>query len=225
VPMHRDNPITAWDALADMPCVQWEPRVGSWAELLPSVPEGSNYQYLTARGGGAELFGYRSRYWSFLLKLARDRPSWTLPASPGPNTGPFHWDNRPLTVRERLRLQGFPDEWQLRGSTHQQVKLSGNATPPPLAEAIGRALVRQLSLGDPRQREIIMRCPPRLSRSRRSDCPAATEPVPIPGKYQQLAGPRSAHPGAGLGPAPRKPSSLAIMEPALGVIPEPTSSS
>ena len=111
-----EKQASAWDALADMPHVDWSARLGSWAELLPSIPEGGNYLHLTARGGGPELFGWRSRYWSFLLKLARDRPSWTLPASPGPYTGPFHWDNRPLTVRERLRLQGFPDEWQLRGS-------------------------------------------------------------------------------------------------------------
>ena len=124
--------LTAWDALADLPNVPGLRLPGSWAELLPSIPEGGNYLYLTARGGGTELFGWRSRYWSFLLKLARDRPSWTLPASPGPSTGPFHWDNRPLTVRERLRLQGFPDDWQLCGSAHQQIKMSGNATPPPL---------------------------------------------------------------------------------------------
>lgn len=202
-PTYSDKRISAWDALADMPHVDWSSRPGIWTDLLPSIPEGGNYLYLTARGGGPELFGWRSRYWSFLLKLARDRPSWTLPASPGPYTGPFHWDNRPLTVRERLRLQGFPDEWQLLGSRGQQVKMGGNATPPPLAEAIGRELVRQLKLGDMRERDSILRRPPVLQIARRTDCPPASGPVPVPDSFLYLAGPKPAHPGTGLGPAPR----------------------
>ncbi len=203
VPTHADKPLTAWDALADLPSAIWTPVPGSWAELLPSIPEGNNYLYLTARGGGMELFGWRSRYWSFLLKLGRNRPSWTLPASPGPYTGPFHWDNRPLTIRERLRLQGFPDEWELYGSAHRQIKLSGNATPPPVAEVIGRELVRQLHLGDSRQRADILRSGPCLLRSYRSDCPSPVDPVPVPETFGYLAGPKAAHRGTGLGPSPR----------------------
>ena len=202
-PTHAKKSLTAWDALADLPGVTWTPPAGSWAELLPSIPEGSNYLYLTARGDGAELFGWRSRYWSFLLKLARDRPSWTLPASPGPSTGPFHWDNRPLTIRERLRLQGFPDDWQLCGSTHQQIKISGNATPPPVAEALGRELLRQLRLGDSYRRADILRSGPCLLRTQRSDCPAPLDPVPVSAAFHYMAGPKPAHPGAGLGPSPR----------------------
>ena len=130
VPSHDEKPITAWDALADLPRTDFAPRRDSWLELLPAIPEGKNYLHLTSRGDGPELFGWRTRYWSFLLKLARDQPSWTLPASPGPNTGPFHWDNRLLTISERLRLQGFPDDCQLSGHLRQQIKQVGNATPP-----------------------------------------------------------------------------------------------
>jgi DNA (cytosine-5)-methyltransferase 1 len=101
VPTHHGAYIRSWDALHDYTETNPPGPAGSWTALLPSIPEGHNYQWLTARGGGIELFGWRTRYWSFLLKLARDRPSWTLPASPGPNTGPFHRDNRPLSTRER----------------------------------------------------------------------------------------------------------------------------
>jgi DNA (cytosine-5)-methyltransferase 1 len=202
-PTRLGKPPSAWDAIADLPRVDWSPTPGLWTELLPSVPEGSNYLYLTARGGGPELFGWRSRYWSFLLKLARDRPSWTLPASPGPYTGPFHWDNRPLTVHERLRLQGFPDDWELCGSHVRQVKMSGNATPPPLGEVIGRELVRQLKLGEADERERVLCRPPLLAIVRRSDCPTASAPVAVPGQFLHLAGPKAAHPGTGRGPAPR----------------------
>ena len=44
--------------------------------------------------GGEPLFGWRRRYWSFLLKLAKSAPAWTVQAQPGPATGLFHWDNR-----------------------------------------------------------------------------------------------------------------------------------
>ena len=83
--------------------------------LLPTIPEGQNYLWHTERGGGEPLFGWRRRYWSFLLKLAKDLPSWTIQAQPGPATGPFHWDNRRLSVREMARMQTFPDNVVIKG--------------------------------------------------------------------------------------------------------------
>jgi DNA (cytosine-5)-methyltransferase 1 len=97
------NPfITAWDAIGDLrddnaPSLR---VTGRWAELLPSIPEGHNYLFHTSRGGGLPLFGWRTRYWSFLLKLAKSRPSWTLQAQPGAAIGPFHWANRRLSAKE-----------------------------------------------------------------------------------------------------------------------------
>lgn len=112
---HRDSALTAWDALGSLPSPAKGPPRRGWLELLPTIPEGSNYIWHTRRGGGYPLFGYRTRFWSFLLKLAKARPSWTLPAQPGPYTGPFHWDNRPLTSEEQLRLQSFPASWRVTG--------------------------------------------------------------------------------------------------------------
>ncbi|MGH1558000.1 DNA cytosine methyltransferase [Caulobacter segnis] len=74
------------EAFADLPAEPNEPGLqmgGRWADLLPSIPEGENYLWHTPRGGGLPLFGWRTRYWSFLLKLAKNRPSWTLQAQPG----------------------------------------------------------------------------------------------------------------------------------------------
>ena len=90
---------------------------GKWADLLPSIPEGSNYLHHTDRGEGMPLFGWRRRYWTFLLKLAKNRPSWTIQAQPGPAVGPFHWSNRRLSVRELSRLQTFPDDVNIVGGT------------------------------------------------------------------------------------------------------------
>lgn len=142
---HEDQFVRTWDAIGDLNADEPLPdAIGKWADLLPSIPEGQNYLWHTNRGDGRPLFGYRTRFWSFLLKLAKDEPSWTLPAQPGPSTGPFHWNNRPLTVSEILRLQSFPVEWKVEGSYRDQVRQVGNATPPLLAEIMGRAIATQL---------------------------------------------------------------------------------
>ena len=55
---------------------------GRWGHLLPEIPPGENYLHYTAeRGHPDPLFEWRSRYWSFLLKLDPDRP---VADDPGP---------------------------------------------------------------------------------------------------------------------------------------------
>lgn len=191
---------TAWDALFDLPPApagaSAELATGKWAELLPSIPEGENYLWHTARGGGLELFGWRTRFWTFLLKLAKSRPAWTLTASPGPSTGPFHWDNRPLTISEMLRLQTFPDSYVISGDRRSQVMQIGNAVPALLAEHIGRAIAQQwfgVHPGD----ELAFK-----SQDHRK-APPATPVSPVPAHYLGLVGTHAPHPGPGKGPKPR----------------------
>ena len=70
-------------------------------DLLKLVPPGDNYLYFTKERGYPEpIFKWRSRYWSFLLKLSPDRPSWTIQASFSNNMGPFHWRNRFLRITD-----------------------------------------------------------------------------------------------------------------------------
>src|SRR5262249_32114561 len=108
---------SAWDAIGDLEGDEDLSlrMTGRWADLLPSIPEGQNYPCHTARGGGLPLFGWRTRYWSFLLKLAKDRPAWTLQAQPGPAIGPFHWNNRRLSAQEMCRLQTLPEDYVVPG--------------------------------------------------------------------------------------------------------------
>lgn len=110
---------------------------GRWGHLLPEIPEGGNYlHFTTERGYPTPIFRWRSRYWSFLLKLARSRPSPTIQAQPGPNVGPFHWDNRRLRVPELRRLFTFPDDYQFVGRRASVQAQIGNAVPPLLAQRV-----------------------------------------------------------------------------------------
>jgi DNA (cytosine-5)-methyltransferase 1 len=193
-----ENPyITAWDALGDVKNDVKEdlkPK-GSWTDLLPSIPEGENYLWHTNRGGGKPLFGYRTRYWSFLLKLSKNKPSWTIPAQPGPSIGPFHWDNRLLSVRELARLQTFPDDFKLIGSRQVVQKQIGNAVPPLLGEIIGREIAAQL-LGKKRSKKSLKFL------KKRSSIQSSTKRVKriIPSKYSSKVGKYAPHPGTGKGP-------------------------
>lgn len=187
---------TAWDALWDLEDDDSpELRVrGKWAELLPSVPEGGNYLYFTERGAGPPLFGWRRRYWNFLLKLAKNLPSWTLTAQPGPATGPFHWRNRRLSVRELCRLQTMPDDYVVVGPLNVVQRQVGNAVPSAVAELLALA-IRHRFLGDASVKEL----KPTLLPGRQSLVPPPEPIAPIAAKYLTLAGHHSPHPGTGKG--------------------------
>lgn len=188
---------TAWDAIGDLDQESWPPELnpaGKWAALLKSIPEGKNYLWHTPRGGGEPLFGWRTRYWSFLLKLSKRQPSWTIQAEPGPATGPFHWRNRLLSIEELARIQTFPSGYQFIGgrrSAHRQI---GNAVPCALGELLGLEIRRQL-LGDRQVRRQLTLAP-----ARRQNCPRAHPVQAVPHAYLDLRGTHSDHPGPGLGP-------------------------
>ncbi|RQW99443.1 DNA cytosine methyltransferase [Micromonospora globispora] len=114
---------------------------GKYGHLLPDIPPGDNYLFYTEnRGHPSPLFRWRSKYWSFLLKLSPDRPSPTIQAQPGPYIGPFHWENRRLRVPELRRLFTFPDSFEFVGSRNSVQAQIGNSVPPLLAEKVVRAL-------------------------------------------------------------------------------------
>lgn len=114
---------------------------GKHHDLLCEIPPGENYLYFTKeRGYPKPKFRWRSRYWSFLLKLSPNLPSWTIQARRSNNMGPFHWRNRILRIAEVKRLQAFPDDWYLAGTTEQQWRQVGNAVPVLLAEQLACAI-------------------------------------------------------------------------------------
>ena len=110
---------------------------GTYYSDLCEVPPGMNYKALTA------WYGYRNpkfvadrRFWSFLLKLSPDMPSWTITAQPGPWVGPFHWHNRRLRVPEIAAIQSFPRGYKFHGNRRSIQKQIGNAVPALMGKAM-----------------------------------------------------------------------------------------
>lgn len=186
--------VTAWDAIGSTRADPGEDLTvkGRWASLLPSIPEGENYLWHTERKGGLSLFGWRRRYWSFLLKLAKNRPSWTIQAQPGPAIGPFHWKNRRLSVAEMAGLQTFPKDTVFIGSRVSVQKQIGNAVPSLLGEVLARAIAEQFF--GLRRRKLLEHA---VSLNR--PIPPAEPIRSVPQKFTHLVGKHSAHPGTGKG--------------------------
>ena len=109
----------------------WRDRAGG---IAPTIVGGSR------KHGGPDLGPTRARRaWRELgvdgLGIAD--------AAPGPDFPP---DGLPkLTARMVARLQGFPDGWAFSGRKTAAYRQVGNAFPPPVARALGRAVYVALS--------------------------------------------------------------------------------
>lgn len=125
---------------------------GRWAEHLHEIPPGWNYKWHTAWAGHSNpTWETETRFWNFLLKLDPDKPSWTLPASPGPWVGPFHWESRRLRTAEYAAIQGFPPGYDFAGDRRSRIRQIGNAVPAPMASAMVLSLlatIQQTERGD-----------------------------------------------------------------------------
>lgn len=138
--------VTAGEAISDLAdrrdLAEPEEAVGGkYGHLLADIPPGDNYLHFTEKRGHPDpQFGWRQRYWSFLLKLDPEQPSPTIQAQPGPYVGPFHWDNRRLRLPEIKRLQTFPDDHTVAGSRRAAQVQLGNAVPPALAALVAGQL-------------------------------------------------------------------------------------
>jgi DNA (cytosine-5)-methyltransferase 1 len=190
----RQPYATAWDAIGDIEIPKDEDlRVkGRWARLLPSIPEGENYLWHTSRKGGLPLFGWRTAYWSFLLKLSKRLPSWTIQAQPGPAIGPFHWSNRRLAVDELAALQTFPRGLRFIGGRTSIQRQLGNAVPSLLGETLAAEIALQFF-----HRTVL---PSRALAVLPKPCTPDPDPVdPVPEEFLHLAGEHEAHPGTGRG--------------------------
>jgi DNA (cytosine-5)-methyltransferase 1 len=113
---------------------------GCWVDLPASIKT-------EAMGGAADTDdpkrkGKQGGRRGFYRRLSWDSQSPTLVTSPSQmGTCLCHPDeDRPLTVREYARIQGFPDSWVFVGSTAQKYRMIGEAVPVRLAEVIATSI-------------------------------------------------------------------------------------
>jgi DNA (cytosine-5)-methyltransferase 1 len=142
----KQNWVNCGEALSDFDNIteeEKEQKPGSkHHDLLLDIPPGDNYLFYTSKRGCTKpLFEWKSRYWTFLLKLTPNRPSWTIQASFSNNQGPFHWRNRFLRIEEIKRLQTIDDNYFLCGNFKEQWRQVGNAVPSKLAYILGQKIL------------------------------------------------------------------------------------
>ena len=133
---HYKPPPTVGDTLYDLLARKGWEGVHAWRKqadaIAPTIVGGS------LRHGGPDLGPTRARRaWR---QLGVDGQGiWD-----GPPEKDFNGMPR-LTVRMVARLQGFPDAWKFAGMKTAQYRQVGNAFPPPVAKAVGQALVSCLT--------------------------------------------------------------------------------
>lgn len=134
----------------DEPQTDYQRRMrGNCTELLnhiaPSHPAETVAKIAATRPGEPMYPKFRQR-----IRLDWDAPSPTQVS--GGIRPQFQFghprDARGLTIRERCRIQSFPDWFEIRGGTVQGRVQTGNAVPPLLAFAVANALKPHLKRRD-----------------------------------------------------------------------------
>ena len=98
---------------------------------------------LEAMGKKLNLGGGKT---GFYRRLSFSKPSPTLVTNPTmPATDLCHpTQDRPLSVEEYARIQGFPDSWEICGPILEQYRQIGNAVPIKLGEAIAKTILADM---------------------------------------------------------------------------------
>jgi DNA (cytosine-5)-methyltransferase 1 len=122
------------DTLSDLMSANGWPGAQMWSKqargIAPTVVGGSK------KHGGPDLGPTRARQqWAKLgvngIGIADHAPSRDFPVSAMPK----------LTVEMVARIQGFPPSWRFAGKKTAAYRQVGNAFPPPVAEAVARAVI------------------------------------------------------------------------------------
>lgn len=109
----------------------------SLPDHVPTRHRAGMPERMAAQAPGAPLYGSWAHAW---VRLDPDRPSPTVKEN---HNAPFvhPWRPRVTTPRECARLQSFPDRFAFEGPKSRKLVQVGNAVPPLLGLAVGRAIL------------------------------------------------------------------------------------
>jgi DNA (cytosine-5)-methyltransferase 1 len=139
---------------------QGDQRIVTVREVIGQLPEPVRY----VRNGDPRGQGVHANHWCLNPKSTKftngslqpgkylgrsfrmlrwDAPSWTV--AYGHREVHVHPNgHRRLSVYEAMLLQGFPPEYELRGTMSDQIRLVSYAVPPPVARALAQAIADAL---------------------------------------------------------------------------------
>ena len=146
LPTHGPNGklpyVTAGEALVGVKDVSYNNELINIKEktkkMLEMIPEGGNFRDIP-EDSPYHVKGMISHVYR---RLKLDEPAKTIIAAGGGGTWGYHYpEPRPLTNRERARLQSFPDDFLFEGSVTEVRRQIGNAVPPEGVRLVAKRLL------------------------------------------------------------------------------------
>ena len=149
VPTHKNNYVPVKEVLSNIPedafNNEYTKTSKTVIERLKHTKPGEN-AWTADLPEHLKLNVKSARMSQIYKRLHPDFPSYTITGSGGGGThGYHHKEYRPLTNRERARIQSFPDDFFFCGSKESVRKQVGMAVPPKLSEVIFTAILDTLN--------------------------------------------------------------------------------
>ena len=152
-PEPRKKPPTVGDALYDLVAENGWPGAAKWRDkankIAPTLVGGSK------KHGGPDLGPTRAKREWKELHVNGHRIGDSAPDREFSGFREGYEDMPLLTTRMAARIQGFPDWWKFFGKKTASYRQIGNAFPPPVAEAVGRQILRAFRMVDESRETVI----------------------------------------------------------------------